>query len=356
MEAIQQQSFPITDARVISAAAAPTQKSRPISSLVLLIALTFGLLTSIGLAVLREAIDGVFRTGLQAEQELGIRCLSVVPLVDQAVAPRPPQASGRDARRAGFAPPSPQLDKLPTLPGTQCYTFTDPLKRKAADQPLSMFAEAFRTIKVRVWLEAAIRDNKVVGITSILPGEGKSTVACNLATLTADAGKRVILVDADLRNPTLARCLSPRPSRGWLDVLNGKADLTEAIGFEADTGLSLLPIVLTEAPVHADEILSSPEFSSMIDTLRERFDYVIIDLPPIAPVIDVRATLPVINTFLFVVKWGGTKITSVRRQLTAEPELHDRILGVVLNMADPKLLRRFEQPGHYHEGYYSSPA
>lgn len=352
MEAIQQQSFPITDARVISPAVPPTQKSRPISSLVLVIALTFGLLASIGVAALREATDGVFRTGQQVEQELGIRCLSVVPLADRAGSTGLEEAPEKEGRRSATAFPRVPRDNLPTVSGTRPYTFTDALKRKAADQPLSMFAESFRRIKLRLGLEAAVRDNKVIGITSTLPGEGKSTVASNLAMLTSDAGKSVVLVDADLRNPTLGRSLAPQPSRGWLDVLSGAAELTEVIGYEADTGLSLLPAGPTAPPVHADEVLASPGFCNMIDALRERFDYVIVDLPPTAPVIDVRATLPVINSFIFVVKWGSTKITSVRRQIAAEPELHDRMLGVVLNMADPKLMRRFEQADLYHNGYY----
>ncbi|MBC9879341.1 AAA family ATPase [Bradyrhizobium sp. INPA01-394B] len=356
MEAIQQQSFPITDARVISAAVPPTQKSRPISSLVLVIALTFGLLAGIGTAVLREAMDGVFRTGRQAEEELGLRCLSVVPMADRKAAPGSKPASRKDARRPGPASVLASRYKLPSLQGTPAFQFADPMKRTAADQPLSAFAEAIRRIKIRVSLEASIRNNKVIGVTSSLPGEGKSTVACNLATLTADAGKRVILVDADLRNPTLGQSLTPQPSTGWLGVLNGTANVDQVIGFDADTGLSLLPVVLTEALLHSDEILASAEFAQMIDALRERFDYVILDLPPTAPVIDVRVALPLIDSVVFVVKWGSTSIASVRRQFGAEPELHERILGVVLNMADPKLLRRFEQPDVSHYGYYSSPA
>jgi polysaccharide biosynthesis transport protein len=137
-----------------------------------------------------------------------------------------------------------------------------------------------------------------------MAGEGKSTVACNLAMLMADAGKRVILLDADLRNPTLARSLAPQPSTGWMELLAGKIDLSQATAKELTTGLALLPLSSEEQPVHSDEILSSQAFKDLIDQLRQRYDYIIVDLPPIAPVVDVRATVPVIDTFVYVVELG----------------------------------------------------
>jgi succinoglycan biosynthesis transport protein ExoP len=232
------------------------------------------------------------------------------------------------------------------------YTFTDPLKRRAVDDPISIFTEAFRAIKMTAWLQSTIRDNKVIGITSTLPNEGKSTIASNLAVLMADAGRRVVLIDADLRNPTLARSVTPRPSAGWLDVLSGKVELAQAIGREPTTGLALLPLLLTEAPVHSDEVLASQGFRDLLERLRQSYDYVIIDLPPIAPVVDVRAVVTAIDSFVFVVGWGSTKIKAVRHHLLTDPELHDRLLGVVLNKADLKVLERFEQPGVYQNGYY----
>jgi succinoglycan biosynthesis transport protein ExoP len=356
MEAIQQQSFPITDARVISSAVAPTKKSKPISSLVLAIAATMGIIASIGIAFLREAIDGVFRTGQQAEQALKVKCLSVIPLVMPQAAPALPApkrsiAGGTTHPEDPLHVPKPQSNES-VIAATPGYAFIDPLKRRAVDDPLSIFTEAFRAIKVTAWLRSALRESKVIGITSTLPSEGKSTVACNLALLMADTGKRVILIDADLRNPTLARSLTPTPTVGWMDLLTAKADLSQAIGQERTTGLTLLPLLLKEQPNHSDEILSSQAFRDLIDQLRQRYDYVIVDLPPIAPVVDVRAIAPVIDSFVFVVEWGSTRINAVRRHLMGEPELHDRLLGVVLNKANLKVLERFEQPGLHHNGYY----
>jgi succinoglycan biosynthesis transport protein ExoP len=354
MEAIQQQSFPITDARVISSAAPPTKKSKPVRSLVLAIATTMGIIMSLGIATLREAIDGAFRTGRQAEQALGVKCLSVIPRLTSQVALAPVPALARPAHPYADAWRSPNEQAAESgTPDATSLAFVDPLMRRVVDDPLSAFTEAFRAIKVTAELRAAMQDNKVIGITSTLPNEGKSTIACNLAMLMADAGKRVILMDADLRNPTLAGSVSPRPTVGLMELLSGKIDLQQATGRECTTGLTLLPLVLNEQVMHADEILSSQGFRNLIDELRKRYDYVIMDLPPIAPVVDVRATVPVIDSLVFVVEWGNTRIKAVQHHLMAEPELHERLLGVVLNKADLKVLQRFERQGLHHDGYYA---
>jgi succinoglycan biosynthesis transport protein ExoP len=346
MEAIQQQSFPITDARVISAAAPPLQKSKPVSSLVLAIAATMGVILSLGLATLREAIDGVFRTGRQAEQALKVKCLALIPLLRAPPSPTRPLADHEQR-------PSMHAEEGPVSKAKH-YAFVDPLMRRAVDDPVSVFTEALRAIKVTAELRATLRDNKVIGITSTLPNEGKSTVASNLAMLMADAGRRVILMDLDLRNPTLAGALTPRPTVGSMELLAGQIDLSDAIGSERATGLSVLPLVLNQQIVHFDEILSSQALKDLIGRLRLNYDFVIIDLPPIAPVIDVLATAPLIDTLVFVVQWGSTKIKTVQHHLMAETELHDRLLGVVLNKADMKALKRFEQQGLHPNGYYQN--
>jgi succinoglycan biosynthesis transport protein ExoP len=314
-----------------------------------------GIIVSLGLATLRDAIDGVFRTGRQVEQALRVKCLSVIPLLTTqafpAHAPEHPIARRTHPYAAAWRGPKEQANENVT-PDAPCFAFADPLKRRILEDHFSAFTEAFRAIKVTAELRAAMQDNKVVGITSTLPGEGKSTIACNLALLMADAGKRVILMDADLRNPTLARSLTPTPTVGLMELLTDRIDLQQALGQECSTGLTLLPLVLNEQIVHSDEILTSPAFRNLIDQLRQRYDYVIMDLPPIAPIVDVRATASVIDSLVFVVEWGSTRIRAVQRHLMAEPELCDRLLGVVLNKADLKMLGRFEQPGLYQNGYY----
>ena len=113
------------------------------------------------------------------------------------------------------------------------------------DSPLSRFAEAIRSIKLAVDLNSgAVNSNKVIGFTSSLPNEGKSTIATNVALLMAQAGARVILVDCDLRNPSLSRSLAPNADHGILDVIAGRLPLEEVIWADRFTNLAFLPAAI----------------------------------------------------------------------------------------------------------------
>jgi succinoglycan biosynthesis transport protein ExoP len=352
-EAIQQQSFPIAESRLLSPAEPPAQKSSPIGSLVIAIAGLFGVIVSFGVAGLREAMDLTFRTARQVEQTLRVPCLSMVPLItqgvsigmglgDQAAAGR---QKGLSSQRAKGGRRGQSLE----VPRGKAVSLSNALMRHVIEEPFSAFAEGFRAVKVRTELSAFTKQSKVIGVTSTFPNEGKSTVACNLAELMADAGKRVILVDADLRKPTLVRYLAPKPLVGLLEVLDGRSDLEQALSFDVDTGLSFLPSGIDVHAAHSDEVLSSEALRSLVEQLRQRYDYVILDLPPLAPVVDVRAATQIIDAFILVVEWGRTRISSVQSHVDAEPEVHERLLGVVLNKVDTKMLRRHQS--HYEKLY-----
>ena len=387
MEAIQQQSFPITEARVISAAAAPQRKSGPITFVVLGIAAAIGLVLSFGAAVIREAVDRVFRTTRQIETNLRVRCLAVLPLlVDSKTAKGEHSITSRPVSHRGSAVgmtplvgpslagsfdggPMPQIkdfgltkvsqraqselsrnsatkgdiypseNKRPIVPNR-------PFMRQVLDEPLSPFAEAFRSIKVA----ADISGSRVIGITSTVAGEGKSTVSSNLAELMAHAGKRVIVLDGDLRNPSLTRALAPNSKAGLLEVLSGQMKLDDAVYVDEDTGLRFLPAVLNSSVAYTNEILGSDSFKDFVDGLRNDYDYIIIDFSPIAPVVDVRATCQVVDCFVYVIEWGRTQVNLVQHQLSGFPELYERLLGVVLNKADIRVLERYE--AYYGKNYY----
>jgi succinoglycan biosynthesis transport protein ExoP len=223
--------------------------------------------------------------------------------------------------------------------------------------PFSRFAEAFRTIKVSIDVFALAQRNKTVGITSTLPNEGKSTVAANLARLIAHAGGKAILVDGDLRNPSLTKALSPEAEIGLLEVLSGKRSLTEAIWTDTATSLAFLPMVAKARLSHSNEILASAAMKQLVDGLREVYDYILIDLPPLTPVVDVRATTQIIDSYLFVVEWGRTDADVVARALGSAPLVYERLLGVVLNKAELHRMSKYAAgPGYsyqsnYHERY-----
>jgi succinoglycan biosynthesis transport protein ExoP len=372
MEAIQQQSFPITEARVISAAAPPQHKSGPLTLTVLGIAALIGIVLSFVAAVLREAIDQVFRTSRHVESALNINCLAVLPRLGPAATTSPWQGKNALRAKTPFAKPKKEPEPVSKPKGSDVVVLSreilaEPrtvnadadkqlafakgsIMRQVVDEPLSNFAEAFRSIKIAADIGGSNGNHQVIGITSTLPGEGKSTVSCNLAELIAHSGKRVILLDGDLRNPTLTRALTPDAKAGLLEVLNNQLTLKDVVCFDEQTGLSFVPTKLKSRIAHTNEILASIEFKTIVEELRGAYDYVIIDFPPLAPVVDVRATTKVVDAYLYVVEWGKTRKNLVHQQLLNAPEVYDLLLGAVLNKADVRVMGRYED---YYGGYYA---
>ncbi|MCK1362231.1 polysaccharide biosynthesis tyrosine autokinase [Bradyrhizobium sp. 199] len=330
MESVQQQSFPITEARVISVATMPLVKSYPKSLLVLSAALLGGLMLSFGVATAREMTDKVFRTTKQVEDALGVSCIAILPVL-----------SSSPGSRSGWMMPSGR--------GAGSNSQQPDLLRYVVGNPLSRFSEAVRSVKVAADLNQILRENRVLATTSTLPNEGKSTLSSNLAQLVAHGGARVVLVDGDLRNPSLSRALVPDAKAGLVDVIAQKVKLEDALVVDPVTQLSILPAGTTSKLLHTNEILASKAMRELVSLLRTQFDYVVMDMPPMAPVVDVRVTSSFVDSYIFVLEWGKTKIDVVRHNLRTAPEIQDKLLGVVLNKADTKALARYES---YHGRYY----
>lgn len=335
MEAIQQQSFPITESRVISAAGAPKQKSSPRTSVVLGLATVMGLVLSLAVAGLREALDPVFRSRRQVQETLQVKCLAVVPLLDA-----PPQSRLlRPWRRSAVqdvAPPA----------------AADAMFGRALLDPSSLFAASLRSIKVAVDVSTAGQRSRVVGLLSMAPNEGKSTIASNFAELVAHLGKKVILIDGDLRNPTISRAMAADATSGLLEVLAGTIELQAAV--RTERGLAFLPTIIGPRDVRGSELLGSESLKLLIDQLRETYDYIIIDLPPLGPVAEVRGTASMIDSYVQVIEWGRSRKNTVRQQLLGAPEIYDRLLGAVLNKVDLRVFGRHEtlEAVYGQNGYY----
>src|SRR5579862_265106 len=358
MEVTEQQSLPSTEARVITAAAPPGGASSPQVSRILLMATALGLMLSFAAAYLREIMESVFRSAKQAEKILNTNCLAVLPIVKNVNSLAVASDGTQKPVRRKIA-----LAKIALTRELTKIALTKELKpnlpdffRHVIDEPLSAFAEGLRAVKVAADISGAIKKNKVIGITSSLPSEGKSTVASNFAELIAHAGRKVILIDGDLRNPTLSRKLVSKPDIGLLEVIGGKVDLDEAIYTDKLSGLAFLPVVIESRLANSSEILASEVFRQLIEGLRKTYDYIIIDFPPMVPVVDVRATTNIVDSYVYVIEWGRTKINLVQRQLGSSPEIFDRLLGVVLNKANFQTLRRYEENygrDYYNKNYYA---
>ena len=217
VEVAQQQSLPHSEVRFISRALPPLTPSSPKSLPILALAMVGGIAFGAGVALLRESMDRVFRTRKQIAKALNTDCVAMLPKL------------GRN-----------QLMKLSSKKDT---TIILPNPNKCAiwtviNSPFSEFSESIRSLKLS--LTESIKSSKVLGFTSSLSGEGKSTVAASLALLTAQTGARVILVDCDLRNASLSRLFAASATGGIVDVIAGKTLLDNAIWKEPSTNLAFL--------------------------------------------------------------------------------------------------------------------
>jgi succinoglycan biosynthesis transport protein ExoP len=165
----------------------------------------------------------------------------------------------------------------------------------------------------------------------------------------SQTGGRTILVDCDIRNPSLTRALAPRAKTGLLDVIAEKVSLKEAIWEDPATKMAFLPMVSKFRVAHSSEILASAPLKKLFEKLRESHDYVVIDLSPLAPVVDVRAATHLVDSFVFVIEWGRTKTDIVEHALGQAQGVYENLLGVVLNKVDMNIFGRY---ANHHESYY----
>jgi succinoglycan biosynthesis transport protein ExoP len=345
MDSVQQQSFPMAEASVITRAAPPAAPSSP-KPMVIWAAATIGWLAlGFGLGMLREVTERVFRTSGQVEAQLQAECLALIPKIKLDV------KTAVTSKTAAISKTAVVGDKAGARSSSaRIIAQNEGFFRYVVDYPLSRFAEAVRAIKISADLGVAAQSNRVIGITSSLPNEGKSTLAMSLAQLSATCGARVILVDCDLRRPSLSRELTPNANLGLLDVITDMASLDDVIWRDPVTKLSFLPMVAKSRLGHTSEILGSAAMKRLFARLREVYDYVIVDLPPTVPLVDVRSTGHLIDSYVYVIEWGKTKIDIVMRGLKSARSVYDNLLGVVLSKADFKLLGRYES---YYGSEYS---
>ena len=331
-ETAQQETFPMSDQHVISVATPPIDRSFPRKPIVFAISAGIGALAGISIGMLRELMDRVFRTAEQVRDELGIDALGLLPIVAQGSLPK-------------------------QVPGKSNMA---PIMRYAIDDPFSAFAETLRSAKVAADLALQDRSPKIIGVASLLPKEGKSTVAKNFASLLALQGAKTLLIDADTRNPSLTRAIGcERRQDSHKDPALPR--LSELLKVEPDSGLQILPCIFAKEDPRVADGFSAPMLHTLMQGSDQAFQYIILDLPPVGPVVNARGLASAIDAFIFVVAWGTTSRGAVRTALEREPSIKDKLLGVVLNKVDMKNLKNYEHfasDGYYHglyKKYYRKP-
>jgi succinoglycan biosynthesis transport protein ExoP len=322
---LQQIASPIAEASVITPATEliPRDYKKIYKSAVLFPVL--GLMLGLGAAVLREMIAGrVFLTSRLVQSHLHIPCIGLLPKVQAR------RRMGRPATKVQGG------SARSLVRGDRGISWT------VVDSPLSRFSEGVRSIKLAVDTENRSRPTKVIGFTSATPNEGKSTVTLALGQLIARNGASVIVVDCDLRNPSLTRSVAPNAASGVVELAHRDNSLADIVWRDPSTQMAFLPAIPHAGPPDPPSVLSSVEMKRLFDELRKQYDFVIVDLSPLGGVVDVCATSELIDAYVLVIEWGRTTIDVVQHSLRAAPNVSQSILGAVLNKADIKSLASYD--------------
>jgi succinoglycan biosynthesis transport protein ExoP len=329
-QASQQRSFPIAKARVISEAGVPTAPSSPRKTLTMALSIVLGAMAGGALATLLEVRERFFRTGEDVQEKIGLPFLGYLPRI----------SGNRTASASGTAPESAQ-----PMPDGEPIDFRH-MMRVAVDLPRSNFAESLRNARLASDIVLQGRRCRVIGVVSCLPGEGKSTVAANFAGLLAASGQRTLVIDADLRNPGLSKMLATEPEVGLVEVALQEVEWTKAVRVDRRSKLAIMPVAARgKSLTHASELLSSPGMAQFLDSVRDTFDVIVVDLAPLVPVVDAKAFEPHVDGFLFVAQWGVTPAKTVQNVLAAQPQVAAKVIGVLLNNTDMSQLHRYADPG-----------
>jgi capsular exopolysaccharide synthesis family protein len=318
---LQQAASPVQAASVITPATPLIQKDYKKTYEVAALFPILGLALGLGVALLRELLAGrAFRTSKSVQSRLRMACIGVLPKVEEAKRPRRPKHAQSSA--------APRVLSR----GDKGISWT------VVDYPLSRFSEGVRSIKMAIDMDNnRSRSSKVIGFTSAIPNEGKSTVALAVGQLIARNGASVIVVDCDLRNPSLTRSVAPDATSGIVELVAGEVSFEDVIWKDRSTRMAFLPAIPHAGPPDPPTILAGVALKRIFDELRTRHEFVVVDLSPIAPVIDVCATTELIDSYVLIIEWGRTNIDVVKHALRAAPDVAESILGAVLNKASINL-------------------
>ncbi|MDO9440136.1 MAG: polysaccharide biosynthesis tyrosine autokinase [Beijerinckiaceae bacterium] len=312
----EQATFDPRDIQVISPALPPSSPSYPIRSRVLGTALMIGLALGIAGAAALEMLNSGFTTPQQVEERLGLPLLASIG-----------QLSESDLKVDGVAVPF------------HLY----PLRR-----PLSRLNESMRSIRTGLQISDVDRPPTVIQMTSTVPGEGKTTLALAFAASLAASNLKVLLIDADLRHPSASKIIGALDRKGLVDYLTGSITLDEAYFHWTEANLKVLPAgTKTQSP---PDLLNSHRMQVLLHQLKSEYDYIIIDTPPVAPVVDAQIVSRVVDKTLFVVRWASTAREVVQRSV-GQLDGHDKIAGVIFNMVDERQAQKY---GRHAQSYYSA--
>ena len=340
-EATAQESLEMPDSRIVTKASIPLRPSSPKTMLILGLAVMLGVGAGSVLAFLVDYLDGRVKTLEQAEAIAGVPALAAVPLIGARELAGLARRGRRELDR--YDPKTTKLLPAPLQP---------PLSRYAIDEPGTFFAEAIRAVRLALQRTMRSRPVKVVLVTSALDSEGKTTLATNLAQSMATLGIRTLLIDGDLRNPQTTRALCPRADAGLLEVAIGQVSPERAILTDHSTGLSVLPSTAIKEVEFITELMFSDRIVDVLDHLRHRYELIIINSPPLVPLVDGRALAELSDRIILALAWDQTPGEVLSHAIDLLSPVSDRIMGTVLTRVD---LSRLQFYDYYRSSAYLKP-
>lgn len=295
------------DSRILSGAVVPSRPSAPRKSLIVSMAGIFGCLLGLGLVLLRETRNQGFRSAGDLELHTGQRVLGQIP-------------------------------QMPARARRQVLQYL-------TERPSSEVSEAVRNLRTSLLQSGGTAAPRVILSTSSVAGEGKTTNSLALAQNLAGLGKSVLLIEGDVRRRTFRQHLGPLPDRGLVSVLSGDRTLESVICRPDRLGADVL--VAEASAMNAADIFATDRFGPLIGELRNRYDAVIIDSPPVLVVPDARIIAPAADAVLFTVHWDRTSHSQVDEALRLFRNSGLQITGLVLSQINMRRLRQYGHGGIY---------
>ena len=322
-EAREQTTLETTESRVITPAVAPREASFPRQVPVLSVAALLGLLLGTALAFALEALAHGFQTSEQVDNVLGCPTLAFLPAV--------PGSDFADGAKGDLA-----------------------MVRYLVAKPFSRFAEGVRTIRTGIHLSNVDRPPSIVMVCSTVPNEGKSTVAATLATSAGLSDKNVLLIDADLRNPSTTNRFGLASHPGLVDLLAGSISPQAAFAKIDFAPITLLPT--GTATTNPTDVISSQKMAQLLQVLSKQYDLIILDCPPLLAVSDGLLLANIVDSIVYVVEWNKTARDAAQRAIRMFDINHSKIAGVVLNKVDSMRIKTYtyysEYFGYRYDSYY----
>jgi polysaccharide biosynthesis transport protein len=330
--------LPASNVSILDRAEIPTRPSKPNKRLNLMLGALLGLMGGLGLALLLEHLNNTLRTPEEVERFLRLPNLVVVP--DFLSLPKP-----RKNGKSRISRPESILHSKLCVPSK---------KPVASSLPLSMLTEAYRKLRTAIFLSRPGEPPKTILFTSGTNGEGKTMTVANTAILLAQMELQVLVIDADLRKPSCHKALRVRAGRGLTDFLAGQERLEDVIKPTSVANLSVLNCGST--PPNPTELVGSKRMNETLAALRDRYDFILIDSPPVMPVSDAVVLSTMVDGVVLVVRGDETKRHIVKAAVSQLGNGSGKILGIVLNRVDIRSAEYKDYYKYYSSDYYYSSA